>query len=322
MPFVQEPERAPFDFGLPSPSDDVQPVQFASRRELRAAQERELERLSSDAPRALKARVAEKPKRPSRRSRRVAIPVNAFRTPVKRERKNPLSVIVTMLTVAGLFGVAGLPAYATNTVDQAGSGSDVAPGQPKQTVEAQTLAVDASAAIAAPIRDGYSATSLEDLAQMSRDALRAAQNAAYLESGARALGDDYPWPYELTANQGGGLSPLNYFYRECVDFVAWRLNRDAGSYAAPFKYVWSNLTPTGGNGGQWKYAWEQNGWPISDVPIAGAVAYVGGNHVAYVKEVLGEGYVLLEEYNYVPHAYSQRVILASEINSFLYPPPR
>jgi surface antigen len=59
---------------------------------------------------------------------------------------------------------------------------------------------------------------------------------------------------------------------------------------------------------------------VSDVPIAGAVAYTGGNHVAYVKEVLDGGFVLLEEYNYVPGAYSQRVIPSSSVVSFLYPP--
>jgi surface antigen len=223
-----------------------------------------------------------------------------------------------MAVVGGLFAVAGLPAYAMNERQ----GADALAGSAGAKVATQNLVVDASTAALAPVRDGYSATSPEDFARMQRDALRAAQNAAYNASGARALGDDYPWAYELTVDQGGGLSPLNYFYRQCVDFVAWRLNRDAGSTQAPFKYVWSYLTPGGGDGSQWMYAWQQHGWPVSDVPIAGAVAYVGGNHVAYVKEVLDGGFVLLEEYNYVPESYSQRVIAASSVVAFLYPPPR
>jgi surface antigen len=156
---------------------------------------------------------------------------------------------------------------------------------------------------------------------MSKDALRAANNSEYLASGARELGDDYPWPYELASYQGGGLSPLNYFYRECVDFVAWRLNRDAGSYAAPYKWVWSNLTPTGGNAYQWKYAWEKHGWTVSDVPVVGSVAWFSSNHVSYVKSVIDGGYVLIEEYNYVSGVYGQRTLAISDVDAFLYPPP-
>jgi hypothetical protein len=231
----------------------------------------------------------------------------------KRERKNPLSVLVTMVAVGGMFALAGLPAYAQ--FDQQ-VGTEAA----RTDAAAQDLLVSGNVTALAPARDGYTATSPEALAEMSRDAIRAAANAAYLASGARELGDDYPWPYELTDDMGGGLSPLNYYYRECVDFVAWRLNRDQGYFAAPFKWVWSTLTPTGGNGGQWQYAWEAHGWPISKVPIQGAVAYTGGNHVAYVRSVNADGTVTVEEYNYVPGAYSQRTIPASSVVSFLYPP--
>lgn len=231
----------------------------------------------------------------------------------KPPRKNPLSVLVTMTVVGGLFAVAGLPAYALVAPEITAS--------EKTDAAAQSIVVSADAAPAATVRDGFKATTPEQLAQLNKDALRAQNNAAYLASGARALGDDYPWPYELTDDQGGGLSPLNYYYRECVDFVAWRLNRDAGYYAAPFKWVWSNLTPNGGNGGQWMYNWEQHGWPVSKTPVAGAVAYTGGNHIAYVKTVNADGTVLLEEYNYVPGAYSQRTIPASSVVAFLYPPP-
>jgi peptidoglycan DL-endopeptidase CwlO len=232
----------------------------------------------------------------------------------KAARKNPLSVLVTMVAVGGMFALAGLPAYAQ--LDQQQVGTEAA----KTDAAAQDLVVPATVAALSTQRDGYTATSPDALAEMSRDALRAAANEAYLASGAREAGDDYPWPYELTDDMGGGLSPLNYYYRECVDFVAWRLNRDQGYYAAPFKWVWSNLTPTGGNGGQWMYAWQQHGWPVSNTPIPGAVAYTGGNHVAYVKSVNADGTVTLEEYNYVPGAYSQRTIPASSVVAFLYPP--
>ncbi len=231
----------------------------------------------------------------------------------KPPRKNPFSVLATMTIVGGMFAVAGLPAYALNGTDGAVA---------EKEVPTQSVVVSANAETVAPTRDGYRATTPAQLAQMSKDALRANLNAEYLASGAREMGDDYPWPYELRDYQGGGLSPLNYYYRECVDFVAWRLNRDAGSYQAPYKWVWSNLTPTGGNGSQWLYAWEAHGWPISKTPIVGSVAYTGYNHVAYVKAVNADGTVLLEEYNYGGNGkYGQRTIPASSVPAFLYPPP-
>ncbi len=180
--------------------------------------------------------------------------------------------------------------------------------------------VSSSIAALAPTRDGYSATTPEDLAEYNMDAMMAANCEAYVASGARELGDDYPWACQLSDDQGGWLSPLNYVYRQCVDFVAWRINRDQGSYAAPFKWVWSNLTPYGGNGGQWQYNWEALGRTVSTTPVPGAVAYTGGNHVAYVSKVFADGTVLLEEYNYVPDSYSQRIVPASSVVAFLYPP--
>jgi surface antigen len=234
-------------------------------------------------------------------------------TAASGSRKNPLSVLATMAVVGGMFAVAGLPAYATQENVVTGD-STTASGS------AQTLSVGADVAAAATARDGFKATTPEQLAEMNEDAIRASNNEAYLASGARAMGDDYPWPYELTDDQGGGLSPLNYYYRECVDFVAWRINRDQGYYAAPFKWVWSNLTPYGGNGGQWLYNWESLGRTVSNQPIPGAVAYTGGNHVAYVKSVNADGTVTLEEYNYIPGMYGQRTIPASSVVAFLYPP--
>jgi surface antigen len=234
----------------------------------------------------------------------------------KPPRKNPLSVLLTMAAVGGMFAVVGLPAYAL---------SPIATSANKTEADPQSIVVSADATALAVTRDGYHATTEADLEEMDKDALRAAQNEAYNASGARAMGDDYPWPYELMEGQGGGLSPLNYYYRECVDFVAWRLNRDAGSYSAPFKWVWSNLTPFGGNGGQWEYNWEQHGWPVSDTPIKGAVAYTGGNHVAYVKSLNADGTITIEEYNYIHGMYGQRTMTPASIvaagGAFLYPPP-
>jgi len=142
-----------------------------------------------------------------------------------------------------------------------------------------------------------------------------------------APGDDYPWPNELIDDEGGGLSPLRYYYRECVDFVAWRLNRDAGSTGAPWKWDWSNLTPHGGNAIDWPESWRASGWQVSNSPQTGAVAWWGSSvgsagHVAYVQSVLDDGRVVLEEYNWgSTHRYNTRTVDAASVELFLAPPP-
>ena len=142
---------------------------------------------------------------------------------------------------------------------------------------------------------------------------------------AKQAGNDYPWQSSTIDT----LSPLGYDYRECVDFVAYRLNRDAGTSHAPWKYTWSNLTPLGGNADQWKTSWEAHGWQTSHTPIPGSVAWWGSGsagslgHVAYVQAVNSNGTVALEEYNWNDnHSYSTRTIAASAVDDFLYPPPR
>jgi surface antigen len=126
----------------------------------------------------------------------------------------------------------------------------------------------------------------------------------------------------LSRNQGGGLSPLGYYYRECVDFVAWRLNRDAGTTSAPFRWTWGQLTPNGGDARQWKSAWLAHGWSTGTTPVPGAVAWFSANHVAYVNGILQDGQVLIEEYNYgTNHEYDTRVINASDAY-YLYAPPK
>ncbi len=235
-------------------------------------------------------------------------------------KRNPISVLAVMLAVGGMFAVAALPAYASQQTEVATTASLKSSSSSVSSPLAQTIEVGADVSAVDAVRDGFHATTPEQLAEANEDAIRAAANEAYLASGAREMGDDYPWPYELTDDQGGGLSPLNYYYRECVDFVAWRINRDQGYFQAPYKWVWSNLTPLGGNGSQWQNNWESLGRTVSKTPIAGSVAYTGGNHVAYVKSVNADGTVTLEEYNYVPGMYSQRTIPASSVVSFLYPP--
>ncbi len=293
-------------FVQPSAPAIVQDAAPAAPSRRRAADSRPQARQAQQRQQPQQGRKQRKLKGSERRALQASAP--------RQQRKNPLNVLATMAVVGGMFAVAGLPAYALQTTETTSA--------TKSDASAQSVVVSSDASIASPTRDGYHATTHEQLAQMEEDAQREANQAAYLASGARELGDDYPWPYELRDYQGGGLSPLNYYYRECVDFVAWRLNRDAGYYAAPYKWVWSNLTPSGGNASQWRYAWEQHGWPVSSTPVVGSVAWFYGNHVAYVKSVNSDGTVTIEEYNYSSAGvYGQRTIPASSVAAFLYPPP-
>lgn len=156
--------------------------------------------------------------------------------------------------------------------------------------------------------------------------------------------DDYPW-LDITPGPGVYVAdPLGYYYGECTSFAAFRLNRDAGTTEAPFKYTQANGYRFG-NGKEWKAAWIAQGWQVSNTPVAGAIAYwdsYGGGsasspqfgigeagHVAYVQAVTDDGKAVIEEYNNAGeappgHKYSMRPqpVEPSEVNAFLYPPPK
>ena len=218
------------------------------------------------------------------------------------KRQNPLKVLFVLLVISGFVGGIALPAIASpGTVLQAGSVT---------TKGSQSVKVSASIETSKVSRDSVSATSVAEL--------RAEQINAQLIAhapGPRQPGDDYPW-----RDAGYSLSPLGYNYRQCVDFVAWRLNRDQGITSAPWKWVWSNLTPNGGNASQWESAWIAHGWPTSATPIVGSVAWFVGDHVAYVRSVSGAN-VSIEEYNGTSsRSYAIRTIPVSSVGRFLYPP--
>jgi peptidoglycan DL-endopeptidase CwlO len=222
--------------------------------------------------------------------------------PGGRKRQNPLKVLFVLLVISGFVGGIALPAVASsaNTLQ---SGTATAKGS-------QSVKISASIETSKVSRDTVSATTEAEL--------RTEQiNAQYLADASRVRqpGDDYPW-----RDAGYSLSPLGYNYRQCVDFVAWRLNRDQGVTSAPWKWVWSNLTPNGGNASQWEKAWIAHGWPTSATPIVGSVAWFVGNHVAYVHAIDG-GNVVIEEYNGTSsRSYAMRTIPISSVGRFLYPP--
>ncbi|WP_344378542.1 CHAP domain-containing protein [Agromyces tropicus] len=243
--------------------------------------------------------------------------------PVAR-RNGPARVAATVLLVPALIGTVALPAYAFLP------GGHLPGGTPTKfslsIAEAQGLEVSEHASGAPVSSDSFSVTTKEEIDAAAAEAERAAWEAELASRGTgeyaivtqQAEGDDYPWWYETPDDYGGGLSPLRYYYRECVDFVAWRLNRDAGVTGAPWKWDWGNLAS--GSAWMWADAWQSKGWPTSGEPVVGAVAWFPYNHVAYVQSVNGDGTVTIEEYNWnSDHSYHVRTIPVGEA-LYLYPP--
>lgn len=214
--------------------------------------------------------------------------------------------------VVGLFVTVALPAYSVGADGSAFAASDMFSSSQQL---AQTVDVAASAQGQSASTDGYSSESASQLAAARIQAVRSA--SGYVPP-SQSAGDDYPYWDQTPDSYGGGLSPFGYFYRECVDFVAWRLNRDVGSTSAPWRYTWHNLAS--GSAYMWYSAWVSKGWPTSDIPVPGAVAWFPYNHVSYVKSVNADGSVNIEEYNQQSdHLYHSRTIAASEA-VYLYPP--
>jgi hypothetical protein len=268
--------------------------------------------------------------RRDRRNRRTAWlpsrPSSAAKGSGSIRRNGPVRVFATLLVVPAIIGTVALPAYAL----MPGSQGFEASGDFRLSVaEAQDLDVSALASGAPVSSDVYSVTTKAEIEQAARDAEEAAQAAWAAELASRgsgsyaiytvkAEGDDYPWWDQVPDDYGGGLSPLRYFYRECVDFVAWRLNRDAGVTSAPWKWDWGTLGA--GSAYSWADAWAANGWPTSSEPVVGAVAWFPYNHVAYVQSINGDGTVNIEEYNQnSDHSYHRRTIPTGSA-LYLYPP--
>lgn len=269
------------------------------------------------------ARVRRPPARPARPRTRSTLPPLDSRPPAaarRRASRKPLAKMVTLLAIPAIFLTTALPAYAF--APQGGSTAITA--QPSG--EAQRVSVAAAAVAVSIVGDAFSSTSQAEIDEiearrLAEDAAERSAAAGFAVYGIRAEGDDYPWPTAATDDQGGGLSPLGYYYRECVDFVAWRLNRDAGASGSPWKWTWGNLTPGGGNGDAWARNWAAKGRPTGTTPVVGAVATFNYNHVAYVQSVPGDGTVVLEEYNWMgSHAYHTRTVPISAVKLFLYPP--
>lgn len=122
-----------------------------------------------------------------------------------------------------------------------------------------------------------------------------------------------------------GSSPMGYEYGNCTDFVAWRINRDDGSTRPPFKHR-HELTPNGGNGGQWGNPGNLPGWSTVTSPamitVGDVISYKPGvngsnrrfGHVAYVAATNGTG-VTTENYGH--GRYYQQQLAAGQLQSWM-----
>lgn len=269
---------------------------------------------------------------PARRRARAAKPAKSVAsasapagTRSTSRRNGPVRAVATVLVVPALVGTLALPAYAI----MPGGGFTASDRFSLSVAEAQDVSVSTLASGASFSADGFAVTTKAEIEAAEAAAAAAERSSwaaglasrgsgAYATVTQQAEGDDYPWWYETPDDYGGGLSPLRYYYRECVDFVAWRLNRDAGVTSAPWKWHWGNLAS--GSAYAWADAWAAKGWPTSSEPVVGSVAWFPYNHVAYVQSVNGDGTVTIEEYNQnSDHSYHVRIIPAGSA-LYLYPP--
>ncbi len=123
------------------------------------------------------------------------------------------------------------------------------------------------------------------------------------------LGDDYPNVLR-NSDKDSLIDPWRFYNRECVSFVAWRINHANG--VAFTNYM---------DGGHWGNAnnWDDNaralGYTVNNTPARGAIAQSdtqsSAGHVAWVAAV-GKGTVTVEDYNYSsPGNYGVRTVPTS-----------
>jgi surface antigen len=115
--------------------------------------------------------------------------------------------------------------------------------------------------------------------------------------------DDYPSRLKNAA-QDSLVDPWQFYNRECTSWVAWRLNSENG---VAFNDYWQGVH--WGNASNWKTAAQKLGIPVDNNPTRGAVAWWSAHsagssvgHVAWVQ-VVGDGAITIEEYNYLRRGY-------------------
>ncbi len=105
----------------------------------------------------------------------------------------------------------------------------------------------------------------------------------------------YPYHDSPSCATGNCVADEWGFYkRECVSFVAWKLNAING-------IAFKNKAPSGiyGNASNWTNRARAEGFSVNTSPAKGAVAWWNFGHVAWVTSVSSDGSIVhIEEYNY------------------------
>ncbi|MBL3699753.1 CHAP domain-containing protein [Leucobacter luti] len=115
----------------------------------------------------------------------------------------------------------------------------------------------------------------------------------------------------------------NFAHRQCTSFVSWRLNQ---VNKVPFSNQYKGLYRWG-NAADWAASARSVGIRVDTTPEIGAVAWSGAyykgaswaGHVAWVADVLSDGRVVIEEYNYGwAGAYYTRTIQANDFQGYIH----
>lgn len=122
------------------------------------------------------------------------------------------------------------------------------------------------------------------------------------DGGRGGSGDDYPWKHLA---KDSALDPWRMFVRNCTSFVAWALHSRNG-FEMPFH----------ADAKFWGPRAQERGFTVDTRPARGAVAWSDRGtwgHVAWIAEVLPDGRVRIEEYNYRGDGrWGERVVTAGE----------
>ncbi|MGX7052303.1 CHAP domain-containing protein [Leuconostoc palmae] len=121
-------------------------------------------------------------------------------------------------------------------------------------------------------------------------------------------GDDYPNNLKL-AHPDTLVDSWRMYNRECVSFVAWRLHSQ-NHFELPQGF---------GSAWQWRSQALAKGYQVDQTPAVGSVAWFSAGHVGWVADVLNNGQVVIEEYNYgFNHTYYRRTINKTAVTGFIH----
>ena len=168
---------------------------------------------------------------------------------------------------------------------------------------------------------------MQDL-QKEYERARQAWTGGYITTGGTG---GYPWAGVGYPCWSPGCSdPWGLFYRECVSFVAWRLDR-AGKGVRHFgglghAYQWPQTTRGYTTQYGSKKAASAPGSYVAEPHVGDAVMIPPGvqstpwtGHVMFVESINGDGSINISEYNFAgPGLYSERTIPKSHYSSYTF----